>query len=87
MSWFDDESIPHLLNRRLHKLENLMTQLTTDVATLTANVATLVTAVDAAIARGGPVDTSAEVAAIEAANAVIAEQVAKLTPVVAPPAV
>lgn len=71
---------------KLDKMENKLSQLDTDVTALTAGIVTLTEAVNTAIAAlQGIVDTSADQAAIEAANAAIADLTAKLAAAVPTP--
>lgn len=74
-----DARVLNRLVRQLHKMEKLMSQLDTDVAALTAALVTLTGVAQSAIdALGAIVDTSADEAAVEAANAAIADLTARL---------
>lgn len=76
--------IKKLINQ-LRRTENIMSQLDTDVAALTGAVATLTDVVTSAIsALGAIVDTSSDQAAVEAANAAIADLTTKLAAALAP---
>lgn len=78
--------IKKLINQ-LRRTENIMSQLDTDVAALTGAVATLTDVVTSAIsALGAIVDTSSDQAAVEAANAAIADLTTKLAAALAPAA-
>lgn len=81
---FDMGVIKKLINQ-LRRTEYIMSQLDTDVAALTGAVATLTDVVTSAIsALGAIVDTSSDQAAVEAANAAIADLTTKLAAALAP---
>jgi peptidoglycan hydrolase CwlO-like protein len=80
-------ALKHLI-RRLAKMEKLMSQLDTDVAALTDAVTKLTAVAASAIdALGHIVDTSADEASVEAANAALAKLTTDLAAAIpAPPA-
>lgn len=83
---FDMRVIKKLIYQ-LRRTEYIMSQLDTDVAALTGAVATLTDVVTSAIsALGAIVDTSSDQAAVEAANAAIADLTTKLAAALAPAA-
>lgn len=82
----DVRVIKRLINQ-LWRMEKLMSQLDTDVAALTDAVTTLTgVALSAIDALGHIVDTSADEAAVESANAAIADLTSRLAAAIPGPA-